>query len=242
MNDTPQPLAPILAALGRFHLAGGPVRGDPQTLAARWRGAIAARFLDQVAFHGHDGDRPVLRYPEVHYRWTDGAPTLFAFGDAARLAMAHPWPGATLRLGDTERRVNQVDWSSLAITRAFSKRLVRYEFCAPWIALNQQNYERYRTLDPNARRAELDRILVGNLLTMSQTFGGYFNAGETVYAAFEPVGIVPCVVKDVPLVGFDGSFVTNLDLPDALALGRSVSHGFGWFRRLSVESLPSTPS
>lgn len=26
------------------------------------------------------------------------------------------------------------------------------------------------------------------------------------------------------------AFVTNLELPDDLALGRSVSHGFGWFR------------
>jgi hypothetical protein len=26
-------------------------------------------------------------------------------------------------------------------------------------------------------------------------------------------------------------FLTNLELPDDLALGRSVSHGFGWFRR-----------
>jgi hypothetical protein len=242
MNDDRQPAAPILATLGRFRLVGGPLRGDPQTLAARWRGAVASRFPDQVAFHGHDGDRPVMRYPEVHYRWTDGTPALFAFGDAARLAMTHPWPGVTLRLGDAERRVMQVDWTSLAVTRAFSKRLVRYEFCAPWIALNQQNYERYRTLAPIARRAELDRILVGNLLTMSQAFGGYFDAGETVYAAFEPERNVPCVVKDVPLAGFEGTFVTNLDLPNALALGRSVSHGFGWFRRLSVESLPDTHS
>jgi hypothetical protein len=37
-----------------------------------------------------------------------------------------------------------------------------------------------------------------------------------------------------PLLGFEGSFVTNLELPDNLALGRSVSHGFGWFRRALV--------
>lgn len=223
---------PTHAAFGRFRLAGDAPRGNPQALAARWRGAVASVFADDPAFHGHEGERTVARYPEVHYRWIDGAPALFALGAAAQRVMTHPWPGASVRLGDDERRVAQVDWSALAVTRSFSRRLVRYAFCAPWIALNQENHARYRALDPMARRDELDRILVGNLLTMSQAFGWYFGADETVYAAFEPTGEVPAVVKSVSLRGFEGTFVTNLALPDGLALGRSVSHGFGWFRRV----------
>ena len=145
--------------------------------------------------------------------------------------MAHPWPGATLRIGDQERRVVQVDWSVTAAQRALSRRLVRYELGAPWIALNQENHARYRAMSDGARRAELDRILVGNLLSMSKGFGWFYAGGETIYAAFEPACEVRCEVKDTPLIGFEGSFVTNLDLPDDLAIGRSVSHGFGWFRR-----------
>jgi hypothetical protein len=37
--------------------------------------------------------------------------------------------------------------------------------------------------------------------------------------------------EGVSLLGFEGTFVSNLDLPDNLALGRSVTHGFGWFHR-----------
>jgi hypothetical protein len=225
---------PTHAAFGRFRLAGDLAPQNPQALAARWRGAVASLFQDDAAFHGHDGDRTVARYPEVHYRWVDGAPALFAIGPSAQRAMAHPWPGTTIRLGDEERRVMQVDWSALAITRSFSRRLVRYEFCAPWIALNQENYARYRVRGHAARRDELDRILVGNLLTMSQTFGWFFEPDETVYAAFEPTGEIPSTVKSVSLIGFEGTFVTNLVLPDGLALGRSVSHGFGWFRRTPI--------
>jgi len=168
----------------------------------------------------------------VHYRWTSG-PTLFAMGPAAHLAMAHAWPGATVRIGEQERRVVQVDWSVTATQRALSRRLVRYTFGAPWLALNQENHARYRTLRDSARRAELDRILVGNLLTMSKGFGWFYAGDETVYAAFEPAREVHCEVKEVSLIGFEGSFVSNLDLPDDLAVGRSVSLGFGWFRRAS---------
>jgi hypothetical protein len=222
---------PTHAALGRFRLTGEPLSESPQLLAAWWRGAVASLFLADTAFHGHDGAHTVPRYPEVHYRWLAGAPALFAIGAAAQQAMAHPWPGATVRLGEHHRTVAQVDWTVSAIQRSFSRHLVRYELVAPWIALNQENHARYRALDGLERRAELDRILVGNLLTMSQAFGWFYESHETVYAAFEPEREVPCVVKGVSLLGFQGSFVTNLELPDDLALGRSVSHGFGWFRR-----------
>ncbi len=226
-------LHPTHAAFGRFRLAEPFAQQNPQARAAQWRGAVASLFTEDPAFHNHEGDHTVARYPLVHYRWVDGAPALFAIGSAAQQVMAHPWPGATFRLGDQENRVTQVDWSALSIARAFSRRLVRYELCAPWIALNQENFGRFRGLDAAARRAELDRILVGNLLTMSQAFGWFYGPEETVYAAFDPEGDVPCAVKGVSLIGFEGSFVTNLLLPDGLALGRSVSLGFGWFRRSS---------
>jgi hypothetical protein len=225
---------PTHAAFGRFRLAEPFPSANPQTRAAQWRGAVASLFAEDPAFHNHEGERTLARYPEVQYRWADDAPALFAIGPAAQRVMAHPWPGAAIRLGEDERRVVQVDWTALSIACAFSRRLVRYELCAPWIALNQENFARFRGLDRAARRAELDRILVGNLLTMSQAFGWFYEPDETVYAAFEPTGDVPCTVKGVSLIGFEGSFVTNLALPDGLALGRSVSHGFGWFRRISL--------
>jgi hypothetical protein len=222
---------PAHTVLGRFRLDGAPLRGDPQRLAAWWRGAVASLFHAETAFHGHDGDRTVPRYPEVHYRWIDNAPALFAFGPAAQLAMAHPWPGAAVRIGDQERRIVEVEWRTTPIEHSFSRRLVRYDLGAPWIALNQDNHARYRALGPAARRAELDRILVGNLLSMSKGLGWRHAEHEIVYAAFEPAREVSCQVKDVALAGFEGSFVSNLVLPDGLAVGRSVSLGFGWFRR-----------
>jgi hypothetical protein len=224
--------SPTHAALGRFELAGGPVRGDPHALAAWWRGAVASRFPGEVAFHGHDGDRTALRYPAVQYRWLDGAPAIYALGAAAEQVMAHPWPGEVVRLGTQERRVAEVAWAVTPLGRAaFARRLVRYEMGAPWLALNQENHARWRALGPGARRAELDRVVVGNLLTMSRSLGWEYAPDETVYAAFEPAREVSCAVKDVRLVGFEGSFVTNLELPDDLAVGRSVARGFGWFRR-----------
>jgi hypothetical protein len=231
----PRPPPPTHGLLGRLRLDGDPLRGAPGALAAQWRGAAASRFPGDPAFHGHDGARTVPRYPEVQYRWVEGAPCLYAFGPAAERALTHPWLGGSLTLGGETRTVAEVSWRTVPLARSFSRRLVRYTLGAPWLPLNQENHARYRRLDDDARRAELDRILVGNLLTMSQAFGWYFGEAEVVYAAFEPREERSCAVKDVPHVGFTGGFVTNLALPDHLALGRAVSHGFGWFTRASPE-------
>ena len=203
---THEPPAPAHAALGRFRLDGEPVRGDPQRLAAWWRGAVASVFRDRPAFHGHDGDRTIPRYPEAQYRWIEGGPALFAMGPAAALAMAHPWPvarpcGSATTNGASPRSPVRV----AALRRSFSRRLVRYDLGAPWIALNQDNHARYRAMARDARRAELDRILVGNLLSMSKGLGWRYASDETVYAAFEPAREVHCDVKDVALIGFEGS-------------------------------------
>jgi hypothetical protein len=184
-----------------------------------------------MEFHGHDGSRTVFRYPAVQYRWVDGQPCVYAWGAMAERVMAHPWPGTSVEIQGAVRPITDVSWHALPLEGKFSPRLLRYGFRAPWIPLNQSNHARYRTLSPAQRRAELDRILVGNLLSMGQGLGWFFE--DTVYAAVEPTRTCPCVVKDVPHLGFEGSFVTNLELPDHLAVGRSVSHGYGWFLRLA---------
>jgi hypothetical protein len=221
-------MSPIRTALGIITLDGDPVIGHPHQLAAKWRGVVASLFPDDPTFHGHDGERTIARYPEVQYRWIDHRPIMFAVGAAVARTMSHPWPGVRVRIGEHERTVLHVEWTTAVHHAKFSSTLIRYELVTPWIALNQENHEKYRSLGREERRAELDRILVSNLLSLSRGLGWFHDA--TVYAAFEQREELSCRVKDVSLIGFEGSFVTNLELPDDCAIGRSVSHGFGWFR------------
>jgi Cas6b C-terminal domain len=53
-----------------------------------------------------------------------------------------------------------------------------------------------------------------------------------LYAAVEVTESRPCPYKDVELMGFLGRLLTNVDLPDGFALGRAVSHGYGWVLRI----------
>ncbi len=56
-----------------------------------------------------------------------------------------------------------------------------------------------------------------------------FMGGSSRASKCVPAG--PLAYKDVHLAGFRGRLLTNLDLPDGFALGRAVSHGYGWIER-----------
>lgn len=215
--------------LGRVRLREPLPPARASARAAQWRGAVGALFADDPDFHGHVQGGTAMRFPPVQYRWLDEAPALWALGDAANRAMSFPWTAQTLRLGTDEVAIDGVQWEVAPVAIAPSTKLLRYAFGAPWMALSQENYARFQHLSPTQRRAELDRILVGNLLMLGRALG--WTQEGTLFAAFEQVSELAVPLKDVTLRAFSGRFVVNLSLPDHLALGRSVSHGYGWFVR-----------
>jgi len=100
---------------------------------------------------------------------------------------------------------------------------------APWLPLNQELYERYRKLSPDAQARERDRLAVAGLLLAMRGFG--VEIQDRVFAAFEMLSSRFCPYKGLQFQGFLGRLLTNLDLPDGFALGRAVSHGYGWIER-----------
>jgi hypothetical protein len=89
-------------------------------------------------------------------------------------------------------------------------------------------------MGPSASKYELDRLAVGGLLVGLRGFGVDFPG--RLFAAFEESSRKPCRYKDVEMIGFRGQFVANVDLPDGFALGRAVSHGYGWVYREIAET------
>ena len=81
-------------------------------------------------------------------------------------------------------------------------------------------------MNPAQQVAERDRLAVAGLLIALRGFGVDFPG--RLYAAFELHGARTCHYKGVDLLGFRGRLLANVDLPDGFALGRAVSHGYGW--------------
>jgi len=197
--------------------------------AIELRGALAAKFPDNPLFHQHQDDKFIYRYPLIQYRWRGGKGVIVGFQQGAMELVTLPWFGLKLRLGETEVMVMDADFSCKMERFAFAEEPQCYRFFSPWLPINQRNYEQYRRLSPEVQAAERDRILVGNLLSAAKGLGVFLK--ERVQATFELQRTVWCRYKEQELEGFFGAITTNLLLPEDLAIGAKVSHGYGWLVR-----------
>lgn len=103
---------------------------------------------------------------------------------------------------------------------------VSYTFLTPWLALNEENYEKYQRLGSEEKRRELlKKVLVGNILSIAKSLG--YTVEEKIQAEIKRIREAPTSLKGVPMLGFLGEFAVNFEIPDYWGLGKSVSRGFG---------------
>src|SRR6202035_3694502 len=108
--------------------------------------------------------------------------------------------GMEMRIGD---RLVTVQDALCAFRRheiRTSPRLLRYRSAARWLPCSQESYERYRSMAPAERAAELDRLAVAGLLIGMRGLGVEFP--DRLYAGFEHHSRGACRYKGGDLIGF----------------------------------------
>lgn len=203
------------------------VPGPPKTRAGQLRGALAAAFAEDDLFHQHAADgQPLYRYPQVQYRWRGGHGLVVGWQAAAERLLRLPWLDLNLQLGNAAAGVADVRLVAHHAPFGVSQRLLHYRFISPALLFNQKNYAAYRTMDFSGRHAERDRLLVASLLMTLRGLAIEFP--ERLYATFTQFSTAVCHYKQQELLGLCGGFASNALLPDGLAIGHAVSHGYGW--------------
>lgn len=203
------------------------LNGSPETRARQLRGALAEAFGADDLFHQHDANgKPLYRYPLVQYRWQGGQGLVVGWGAAASRLLALPWLDLTLQLGEESVTVGDAALTLRYEPFGVSEQLLPYRLVTPALLLKSENYRRYQGLDERGQRAERDRLLVSNLLTAMRGLDIHFPV--QLYAAFTRSQLRPCHYKGQELIGIDGEMACNAVLPEGLAIGHAVSHGFGW--------------
>ncbi|MEE9430982.1 MAG: CRISPR-associated endonuclease Cas6, partial [Melioribacteraceae bacterium] len=107
--------------------------------------------------------------------------------------------------------------------------LNEYKFQTLWMALNQNNFNKYINLvSSKEKETFLIKILIGNILSFFKNMN--YTAEERIYVKlkyFEK----ETLFKNRQMIAFTGSFTTNALLPDLVGLGKAVSRGFGTIRK-----------
>jgi len=102
--------------------------------------------------------------------------------------------------------------------------LHEYQFKTLWMALNQQNFNKYRELTDGEKPGFLDKQLRNNILSFYKGIGYWTKGQIMVKASLTPK---QTLFKNKKMTAFTGGFISNAILPDYAGLGKSVSRGFG---------------
>lgn len=192
-----------------------------------FRGAIIQQVGGDSFYHNHGEMGYAYRYPLVQYKRIGGHAALLIINDAVDTASKLIGGGkSTLRLGNEEIpfdvvRVRPGNALVQVWNECFSYHLHR------WLPLNKNNYEEYRQITALADRiALLERILVGNILSMSKGLG--LSITSQIKCSITHLSNQHKLhYKGVNLVEFNAEFDCNVSIPDYFGIGKGVSLGHG---------------
>ena len=199
---------------------------------ARWlRGAVAG-LVDRPELHQHDGQGLVYQHPLVRYEVCADEAMIRGLAEGAFLLRGLPCL-SELRLGPQEYAVLHRCVESRRVQVGPCSGSTIYHFETPYLALNHENHKTWERGDPFARRRLLERVVIGNLLSLAKAVR--LDVAERLHAEvdLQPAGWYE-LKPGVRLLGFRGAIQVNFTLPERWGIGKSSARGFGTLSQKEV--------
>jgi hypothetical protein len=199
----------------------------PRISAVKLRGFCGNLFVDDTEFH-HHSERS-YHYPLIQYKRVNNTLMIVGLQNYSSILMSRvssvdvlSTPQGTFDINNKE--VEMRKWPVCS-------KPCFYEFATPWLPLNEKNYAEFAVMNKEGQKGFLEKMLVGNTLSCLKGLGIFVSYRVNAQITF----FRPLCVKAHGNVfeGFNARFCLNVDLPDFLGLGKSVSKGFGTIRRVT---------
>lgn len=199
-----------------------------------FRGAVIQKVgIEHDFYHNHNNDPEAssayfYRYPLIQYKRRGKKPMLVFLDSAVEEATRFlGLPSWDLTIGD---KTHQLEVSSLEVRPALIgvTEDEHYYTLRRWIALNDENYSRYRQLEGLSDRIScLENILAANILGFATGIGVRFKERFEV-KIIEILGerLLP-FSEEAKLMAFDIRFKANVQLPSFIGLGKGSGRGYG---------------
>lgn len=193
------------------------------------RGYFGNFFKNIVEFHNHL-DQITFNYksPNIQYRVIDGNLSILGINEGGDILLKSI---EKIKLDEIvlEGIDNKIKEKEIKITfpeLEIQDERYDYKFESFWIALNEENYKKYQKGE-----FSLDNQLRNNILEFFKLSGVQATKRIIATGIFEENKIIE---KDTTILGFTGTFKTNVNLPDLIALGKRKSVGFGIIKRIKI--------
>ena len=191
------------------------------------RGYFSALFGQQSdLWHNHSKDgKPIYRYPLIQYKVVDHVPRVLGLEKGAELLVNHFLEVQEIKINDLVIPVQSKQINSQTIVVGVRPQLFTYRFATPWFALNQDKYREYHQAPKDERIRMLNGNLISNMFSLMKEIG--YREKDRIMTKVMDLKSVPGKFKGQTMSMFKGKFVTNVELPSYIGLGKSVSRGYG---------------
>lgn len=194
--------------------------------AHKLRGYFGSLFKEHSPLlHNHYEDGSLrYAYPLVQYKVIDKIPVLVGFQEGADLLISLFLQIREIDIGGQHYPVLAKNIQQKQCELSVNKQLYNYSFKTLWMALNQENFKKYRELDESDRISFLNRQLQNNILSFYK--GLSFRTDERVMVITR-LEEKQTLFKNQSMLAFSGQFTCNAYLPEWTGIGKAVSRGFG---------------
>ena len=196
------------------------------------RGYFGNFFRKIIEFHNHL-DQITFNYksPNIQYRVIDGNLSILGINEGGDILLKsiEEIKLDEIILDGIDNKIKEKEIKITFPELEIKDERYDYKFESFWIALNEENYKKYQKGE-----FSLDNQLRNNILEFFKLSGVQATKRIIVAGEFEEHKIIE---KDTVILGFTGTFKTNVNLPDLIALGKRKSVGFGIIKRIKVWKL-----
>jgi hypothetical protein len=203
----------------------------------KFRGAVIdAASRENILFHNHLDENYRYAYPLIQYKRLGKCAAIVCLEQGTEEIHAFfSRPNQILRIGNREITC-QIDRLYLNETtlqiwdKNFEYRIDR------WLAIKDENYHNFLTLTTETdRKAMLEKILIGNILSMAKGLG--WTVEKPIEVKIQHIERERKILyKDTRLSAFDVTFRCNISLPSFVGLGKSSAMGYGVVRKVREEN------
>jgi hypothetical protein len=198
----------------------------------KFRGNIATQFPKYQLIHNHLANGKLrYGYPLIQFKTIGNIPTIIGIGKGIEILKEVFLDVNHINIKGDRKNI----WEKSILIRderiGEADEFINYRFISPWMALKEENYATYQSLDPPERQQFLRHLLRENLKTLSKGVAywipdvdkikveGFFKKVERNF-------------KNIRMICFTGEFMVNFHIPDYLGIGKQVARGFGTVERI----------
>jgi hypothetical protein len=199
-----------------------------------FRGAIIQKAgQENILFHNHLGnDSFVYRYPLIQYKKIGRHPAMVCIDQGVdEIHKYFQNPDWSISISGRTVPMKILSLNMNRFTMQVWDKSWRYTI-RNWVALNQENYLKYRATESLAQRTQLlASILLGNILSFAK--GIEWDVDKPVQLSITDMNRTNLVrLKGNDVTAFNLTFKCNVFLPNHIGLGKSITQGYGVVREV----------